>query len=189
MHAYTCLDGSERCVCWCACASLILWAKVWNEKQRHIADGKVREAFKLPTVGLSSRGSLHLFTPAARLLLHVPLFFSICLSVSPFWNVSSSSWYPPPVLPSQAFCLLFYSFMHLSFSTFSSRSFYHSLRTSDFPLLPGLFTMSPVCMTDKYHITLSIWIHFGRILYTRPFTHFHTLNTIETCVCVCTVQI
>lgn len=191
-----------------ACASLILWAKVWNERQRHIADGEVREAFKLSTVGLCSRG-----TPLPRLLTPATCFSPSCpsplpqyLSLSPFWTSFS--------LPYTAAALLTYfflSFTHLSLSlsTFSSPSLPpHPLPPSHpkeiwFPPLPGLFTMIPVCMADKDHIAPSIWRHLSGILYTRPFTHFDTLNTIETtsmlcvrwvltcmpAVCVCTVQI
>ena len=98
----------------CACASLILWAKVWNERQRHIADGKVREAFKLPTVGLSSRGSLHLFTPAARFspscpsvlqYLSVILTFLKCLF---FFLISSTC-------PTFSGFLLTFLFLHAPF--------------------------------------------------------------------------
>lgn len=80
---------------------------------------------------------------------------------------------------------LFYTF-HFQASFLHTPSQHLSLRKSDPPSssssssltppppLPALFSMIPVCMTDKDHITLSIWRHFCWILYTRSFMYLHT---------------
>lgn len=154
------------------------------------------------TVGLCSRGS-----PLPQLLTHsLGHMFSSFMSLpssslscclSPFWtsfplsDITFLSYLPRLLL-----CILFTfcSFIHLSLS-FSSPA--HPPPSPPrcpkeiwFPPLPGLFTIVPVCMADKDHIALSIWRHLSKLLYTWPFTHLHTLNSIETtsilCVlCVC----
>lgn len=89
-------------------------------------------------------------------------------------------------LPRLLLCILFTfcSFIHLSLS-FSSPAHPppsppHRPKEIWFPPLPGLFTIVPVCMADKDHIALSIWRHLSKLLYTWPFTHLHTLNSMET---------
>jgi len=116
-------------------------------------------------------------------------FMSLCSSVSVCHShLSEMSLLLPDILH-LSYLLRLFAYFFIPSCTF------HSLPS---PLPPSITPLGnlispfflacsqliPVCMTDKYHITLSIWIHFGRILYTRPFTHFHTLNTIETCVCI-----
>lgn len=49
-----------------------------------------------------------------------------------------------------------------------------------FPPLPALFTILPVWMADKGHITLSIWRHLSKLLYAQTFTHLCTLNAMKT---------
>lgn len=217
MHAHTC--GSLWAVCLlvlaCACASLILWAKVWNERQRHIADGEVREAFKHPTVGLCRRvrHCPYLFTSATCFSPSCPspppppqylfcffstltfLNFLFSFSLLRYGHISALS----VAASCFAFCLLFpasYTFLfHAlpSSSPFSPYPLPPTLpREIRFPSLPGQFTMIPVCMADKDRIAPSIWRHLSRILHTKSFTHLHTLNAIEStnmCVCVFAISV
>lgn len=109
------LHGSLTAVCLlvlaCTCVLLILWAKVGNERQKHIADGEVREALKLPTVGLYRRAAFSLPSSSAS-----------CWRFSPFWTQSSFLslfWCHISVLSSQTFCsvscLLFFLYPPFSF--------------------------------------------------------------------------
>lgn len=105
-----------------ACATLILWAKVWNERQRHHADGEVRETLQLPRLWDRCGGlplpQLNTFSP----LYVPPLFLAILLSLNPL-NSFSRFWISPfgLIFPGFLLCILFTfcSFIHLSLS-FSS---------------------------------------------------------------------
>lgn len=82
--------------------------------------------------------------------------FAFCLLFAPSYTFLFHSPHPPPLSPP------------------------HRPKEIWFPPLPGLFTIVPVYMADKDHIALSIWRHLSKLLYTWPFTHLHTLNSMET---------
>lgn len=141
-------------------------------------------------------------TPLPRLFTPATCFPSSCPSPSSsvsccliltFLNLLFVSFSLPDIVTFLSYLprLLALHFLYFSpFSLIPLSLFPHPLPPSRpkeirFPPLPGLFTMIRVCMADKDHIALSIWRHLSRILYTRSFTHLHTLNTTETTSILC----
>lgn len=126
----------------CAYASLILWAKVWNERQRHVADGEVRETFKLPlNVGMCSPRFIASPTPQSIAGPHVPpLFLTISLSLT-FLNFFLTLCYSFFSLIFPDFCILFTFSPSCTFLLRSplppntpSPSLHLAWKKSDFPL-------------------------------------------------------
>lgn len=145
------------------------------------ADGDVREAFELlqlwdcaaevhrcPTSSLQPRFPSPL--PRYPALSHLSETLSLSLSLS----ITFLSYLPTFL----ALHCVYFLLLHTPFSFILRPPPPSRPKEIWFPPpLPGLFTMIPVCMADKDHIAVSIWRHLHRFLYTRSFTHLHTLNT------------
>lgn len=115
--AWIALSGVFVASCVCVYASLILWAKVWNERRRHVADGEVRETLTLPlNVGMRSPRFIASPTPKSSTGPHVPpLFLTISQSLT-FLNSSSLSDIHFSLLSSQTFAFYLLFLLHAPFS-------------------------------------------------------------------------